>query len=197
MSTASPLVWFGSAAAVAAILLLRRAWCLPRRSAAQNGAAWALLLVAAALGIAGNGAWGAAIVSLFAMGTAALLLVHAAATARAGKARASDRKAHILPEAGEQRSIGRRITTFAITVPLALIASLLVALGARALAALAGWADADSNALALLLLPLVWGMLAFVLLMLPSRRAQFVWLALPAAASLCLIWGLIWIGCAA
>lgn len=197
MSTASPLVWFGSAAAVAAILLLRRAWGLPRRSAAQNGAAWALLLVAVALGLAGNGAWGAAIVSLFAMGTAALLLAHAAATARAGKARASDRKAHILPEAGEPRRIGRRLATFAITVPLALIASLLVALGARALAALAGWADADSNALALLLLPLVWGLLAFLLLMLQSRRAQFAWLALPAAASLGLIWGLIWIGGAA
>src|SRR3546814_17242504 len=88
-------------------------------------------------------------------------------------------------------------TTLFRSVPLARIASLLVALGARALAALAGWADADSNALALLLLPLVWGMLAFVLLMLPSRRAQFVWLALPAAASLGLIWGLIWIGGAA
>lgn len=193
MSSASPLVWIGSAAGVAAILLLRRAWSLPRRSAAQNGAAWALLLVGVALGIAGNGAWGAAIVSLFAMGTAALILAHAAATARPGKAHASDRKAHILPEAGEPRRIGRRLATFAIVVPFAMTASLLVALGARALAALAGWADADSNALALLLMPLVWGVLAFLLLMLPGRRAQIAWLALPALAGL----GLIWIGGAA
>lgn len=193
MNGASPLVWAGAATAILGVLLLRRAWGLPRRSAALNGAAWALLLLGAALGIAGNGAWGAAMVSLFGMGTAALLLAGAAATSRPGKTRASDRKAHMLPAQGEPRRIGRRLLTFLVTVPLAMLVSLLVALAARALAALGGWAEADSNALTLLLLPLLWGILAFALLMMPRRRTQILWLLLPAAASL----GLIWIGGAA
>src|SRR3546814_3589255 len=80
-------------------------------------AAWALLLVGAALGIAGNGAWGAAMASLFGMGMAALLLAQAAAASRPGKTRASDRKAHMLPVKGEPRRIGRRLLTFLVTVP--------------------------------------------------------------------------------
>lgn len=193
MNGASPLVWAGAAAAILGVLLLRRAWGLPRRSVALNGAAWALIVLGAALGIAGNGAWGAAIVSLFGMGMAALLLAQAAAASRPGKTRASDRKAHILPAEGEPRRIGRRLLTFLITVPLAMLVSLLVALAARALAGLGGWAEADSNGLALLMMPLLWGVLAFALLMMPRRRTQFMWLLFPAAASL----GLIWIGGAA
>ena len=193
MNSASPLVWAGAAAAVLGVLLLRRAWGLPRRSAALNGAAWALLLVGAALGIAGNGAWGAAMVSLFGMGMAALFLAQAAAASRPGKTRASDRKAHMLPAKGEPRRIGRRLLTFLVTVPLAMLVSLLAALAARALAGLGGWAEADGNGLTLLLLPLLWGILAFALLMMPRRRTQFACLLLPAAASL----GLIWIGGAA
>jgi hypothetical protein len=193
VSGASPLVWAGAAAAVLGVLLLRRGWGLSRRSAALNGAAWALLFAGAALGIAGNGAWGAAIVSLFSMGTAALLLAWAAAASRPGKARASDRKAHMLPAKGEPRQIGRRLLTFLVIVPLAMLVSLLVALAARALAELGGWAEADGNGLTLLLLPLLWGILAFVLLMTQRRRTQFAWLLIPAAASL----GLIWIGGAA
>jgi hypothetical protein len=99
----------------------------------------------------------------------------------------------MLPAQGEPRRIGRRLLTFLVTVPLAMLVSLLVALAARALAALGGWAEADSNALTLLLLPLLWGILAFALLMMPRRRTQILWLLLPAAASL----GLIWIGGAA
>ena len=173
MSGASPFVWAGAVAAVLGVLLLRRAWGLPRRSAAMNGAAWALLL--------------------FGMGMAALFLAQAAAASRPGKTRASDRKAHMLPAKGEPRHVGRRLLTFLVTVPLAMLVSLLAALAARALAGLGGWAEADGNGLTLLLLPLLWGILAFALLMMPRRRTQFAWLLLPAAASL----GLIWIGGAA
>lgn len=190
MTGASPLVWIGSAAALAAILMLRAAWARPRRSAARNGAAWAMLLVGAALGLVGNGAWGLAMVSLFAMGAAALLLTHAALTSPPGKLRASERQAHILPAKGEPRHYGRRLVTFLLTVPLAFAAALLVALGARGAAGLAGWSDADGNGMALLLLPLLWGILAFVLLMQPRRRTQWLTLIVPALASL----GLIWIG---
>jgi hypothetical protein len=193
VSAASPLVWAGTVAAILGVLLLRRAWGLARRPAALNGTGWALLLTGTALGLTGNGAWGVAIVSLFAMSAAALLLAQAAATSRPGRTRASDRKAHMLPAKGEPRHIGRRLLTFLVTVPLAMLVSLLVALAARALAGLGGWAEADGNGLTLLLLPLLWGILAFALLMMPQRRTQCAWLLIPAAASL----GLIWIGGAA
>ena len=190
MSGTAPLVWIGAAGAVAAVLQLRRAWGLPRRSAAANGVGWALLLVGVAFALAGDGAWGLAVASLAGMTTAALLLTHAGWTAPASKARASDRKAHMLPEQGEPRALGRRLLTFLLTVPLAFAASLLAALGARALAGIAGWSDADGNAMTLLLVPLLWGILAFALLMLPRRRSQWTLLAIPAAAGL----GLIFIG---
>jgi hypothetical protein len=41
---------------------------------------------------------------------------------------------------------------------------------------MAGWSDADGNAMALLLLT-VWALLAFWLLMRPGRREQLIWLA--------------------
>lgn len=190
MSSTAPLVWIGAAATVAAVLQLRRAWSLPRRSAMQNGIAWAMMFAGAALALAGDGAWGLAVASLFGMAAAAVLLAHAGWTAPKGRGRASDRKAHMLPEKGEPLAMGHRLLTFLLTVPLAFVAALLTALGVRALAGMAGWSDADGNAMTLLLVPLLWGILAFWLLMLPHRRAQFAWLAVPAAAGL----GLIFIG---
>ncbi len=190
MTGTASLVWIGTAAIVAAVLQLRRAWGLPRRSTAQNGIAWALMLAGAVLAITGNGAWGLAIASLGGMATAALLLAHAGWASPRGKRRAPDRKAHMRPKESEPRHVGRGMLTFVMTVPLAFAAALLTALGLRALAGLAGWSDADSNVMALLLLPLLWGLLTFWLLMLPRRRTQFAWLAVPAAAGI----GLIWIG---
>ncbi|MEQ8310918.1 MAG: hypothetical protein RIA72_09495 [Sphingopyxis sp.] len=193
MSATALLLWIGTAVIVAAVLQLRRAWGLPRRSTAANTIGWTLLLTGAILALAGNGAWGLAVASLAGMATAALLLAHAGWTAPKGKGRASDRKAHMLPKRGEPRALGRRLLTFLLTVPLAFAASLLAALGARALAGMAGWSDADGNAMTLLLLPLLWGILAFWLLMLPRRRAQWTCLAVPATIGL----GLIFIGGAA
>ncbi|WP_162928240.1 hypothetical protein [Sphingopyxis terrae] len=190
MSETASLVWIGAAGMVAAVLQLRRAWGLPRRSAMQNGIGWTLMLAGAALALAGDGAWGLAVASLFGMASAAMLLAHAGWTAPASKARASDRKAHMLPQPGEPLALGRRLLTFLLTVPLACAAALLASLGARAAAGMAGWSDADGNAMALLLLPLLWGILAFWLLMLPRRRTQWVCLAVPAVAGL----GLVFIG---
>lgn len=190
MSETAPLLWLGAAAIVAAVLQLRRAWGLPRRSTMQNGIAWTLMLAGAALALADSGAWGLAVAALFGMASAALLLAHAGWTSPQGKGRASDRKAHMLPERGEPRNIGRRLLTFLITIPLAFTASLIAALGVRALAGMGGWSDANGNTLALLLLPLLWGILTFWLLMMPRRRSQWACLAVPAVAGL----GLIFIG---
>ena len=41
-----------------------------------------------------------------------------------------------------------------------------------------GWAEADANAAALLAVPIVWGVLATIVLMQHTRRAQFLTLAL-------------------
>lgn len=190
MTGAAPLVWAGMAAVVAAVVQLRRSWGMPRRSTVQNGIAWALMLAGTVLSLAGEGAWGLAVASLGGMATAALLIAHAGWVAPRGKARASERRAHMLPESGEPHHVGRRLLTFLFVVPLGFAASLLAALGMRALAGMAGWSDADGNAMALLLLPVLWALLAFWLLMRPGRREQLVWLALPATVGL----GLIWIG---
>lgn len=190
MSGTAPLVWIGGTAIVAAVLQLRRAWGLPRRSAAANGIAWALMLAGAVSALAGSGAWGLAVVSLVGMATAALLLAHAGWTSPRGKARGLDRRAHMLPESGEPRHLGRRLLTFVLTVPLGFTASLLGALGVRALTGMAGLSDADGNAMVLLLAPVFWAFLVFWLLMLSTRREQCAWLAAPAIAGL----GLIWIG---
>src|SRR3546814_11082993 len=88
----------------------------------------------------------------------------------------------MLPVKGEPRRIGRRLLTFLVTVPLAMLTSLLAALAARSLAGLGGWAEADGNGLTLLLLPLLWGILAFALLMMPRRRTQFAWLPIGRAS---------------
>lgn len=190
MTGASPLSWTGIAAIVVAVLLLRRAWGLPRRSAMQNGIGWALMLAGAVLALAGDGAWGLAVASLGGMETAAVLIAHAGWRSPRSKARASGHRVHMLPESGEPLHIGRRLLTFLLVVPLGFATSLLAALGMRALAGMAGWSDADGNAMAFLLLPVLWALLAFWLLMRPGRREQLVWLAVPAATGL----GLIWIG---
>lgn len=190
MNGASPVSWIGIAAIVVAVLQLRRAWGLPRRSVMQNGIGWALMLTGAVFALAGDGAWGLTVAALGGMATAALLITHAGWMSPRSKARAPDRRAHILPEGDEPRHILRRLLTFLLVVPLGFAASLLAALGARALAGMAGWNDADGNAMALLLLPVFWSFLIFWLLMRPRRREQFAWLAAPAITGL----GLVWIG---
>lgn len=183
-----PLVWIGGAAIIAAVLQLRRAWGLPRRSVTQNLVAWALMLAGAMLALAADGAWGLAVAALCGMATALLLIAIAGWTSPRGRARASERRAHIFSDKGEPRQLGRRLLTFILAVPMGFAASLLAALGARALAGMAGWSDADGNAMALLLLPVFWGFLIFWLLMHQGRREQCAWLFVPAAAGLALIW---------
>src|SRR3546814_11198233 len=94
----------------------------------------------------------------------------------------------MLPVKGEPRRIGRRLLTFLVTVPLAMLTSLLAALAARSLAGLGGWAEDDGNGLPLLLLTLLWGILALALRMLPRRPTQSAWLLLPDAESIALVW---------
>lgn len=187
MMEATALLWGGAAGAVAAISLLRLAWSRPRRSLPLNAAAWGLLALGLLGGAQAAGAWGLSIVSLAATGCAFLLLGHAALTAPAGKAKASARRAHALPDTGEPLYLGRRFATFLLSVPAALIASLLLALAGRGLAGMAGWREADSNVLALFLTPIVWSVLLVALLMKTERRGQAALLAVPAATGALLL----------
>ena len=67
------------------------------------------------------------------------------------------------------------LLTFAITGPLALGASVLLALAVRALIVLAGGAEADANVAVLATVPIAWPILAFALLMMAGRTRQLAW----------------------
>lgn len=174
------LLWSGAAAAMAAVLLLRLAWSRPRRSVPLNAAGWGLLLLGLLAGAREEGAWGLSVISLVAMGCAFALLAHAALTAPANRAKPSARRAHALPDRGEALRLGRRFGTFALAVPAALCSALLVTLAARSLAGLADWHQADANVLAFFLMPVIWSILLFMLLMKTDRREQVMLLVLPA-----------------
>ena len=176
--TDDALLWLGAAAAVAGVGALRLAWSRPRRSIPLNAAGWGLLLLGLVSGSATAGAWGAAIVSLFAMGAATALLLIAATRSPAGRGAISNRRAKMLPEAGEPRRIGRRTATFAIVFVGGLLVSMAFAIGLREGGATLGWSEADANAAALFAVPTVWGVLACVLLMQASRRSQLLTLGI-------------------
>jgi hypothetical protein len=130
------------------------------------------------LGSMAAGAWGIAVASLVAMAAAAVLLGWAASTSPRGRAGASNRRAGMLPEAGEPLHLGRRALTFILVALAALAASIALAISMRAGALGIGWNEADANAAALMAAPLAWGALATVLLMQRSRRTQVATLAL-------------------
>lgn len=177
---ASSLILAGALAAAAAVAVLRWAWAQRQRSATLNTAGWELMALAAVLGWAGAGAWGTSVVALVGMGAAFAVLTWAALMAPTGKVAASNRRVNMLPEAGEPRRIGRRVATFLIAVPLALLVSIGLAVVVRAMADLAGASEADSIALAFFSAPLIWSVLMYVLLIQQRRRGQ--WRVLLASA---------------
>jgi len=182
----SPL-WFAAMCAVLAIALLRFAWSTSKRSIALNGMAWGALFTAMALSAVVEGAWGMAIVSLCAMGMAALCLAYAAWTAPPGKAAVP--AGRMKQEGGrtEPLQLGHRGVTFLVTVPAALLVAMAVALAARELANRAGLHEANSALLAFLSMPLIWAILIFALLFWPRRRAQFMLLGGLSCAALALL----------
>jgi peptidoglycan/LPS O-acetylase OafA/YrhL len=65
------------------------------------------------------------------------------------------------------------VGTFLISVPLAMMVSIGLAVVIRALAAVAGASEADSMVLAFFTTPFVWAILAHVLLIQQQRRRQW------------------------
>jgi len=174
MGEGLPLLPLAALSGMAGVAVLRLAWHRARRSPGLNALGWTLLVLAAILGGAAQGAWGVAVASLFAMALAFLLLAFAAGSSPPGKGRASNRRVAMLPEAGEPRRIGRRVATFLIVVAGGLLASIALGVALRAGAVAAGWSEANANAAALFAVPIAWGVLAFVLLMQERRRAQLL-----------------------
>jgi len=174
----------GSALAIAAVAVLRFSWALKGRSGALNAAGWGFCLAALVLGWAAAGAWGASVVSLWAMGAACAILAWEGFRAPASRAKASNRRAGMMPEGPAPLQIGTRLTTFALVAVIALLSSIAFAVGVRWLAATIGAGEANANVLALFATPVVWTVLAFMLLMTASRKRQIVYLAVTASAAL-------------
>jgi hypothetical protein len=143
-----------------------------------------LLILAAALllGIAA-GAWGIA-VSAMATSTAALLILAyvAAHSVAARRTLAREAAVHPVDVQAVVSGLPRRFAVFLLVVPGGIVASTIVALGARAVASRAGWDAADSTMVALAGMPFVWSIIAS-LQMTQSSLVRMVAIALvPALA---------------
>lgn len=173
------------AGAVGGAAALRFAWSQPTRSMIWNGVGWGLFLVATLSAWGGAGAWGVAMAALWGMGAAMLLLAHAALTAPAiPGAKASNRRANMLPQGGEPKFLWRRIVTFLIVIFAAMIVSIGIGIAARAVALLFSASEANANVIAFFAMPLVWVWLSYALLMEHRRLRQWRMLLLWAAPGL-------------
>lgn len=172
MGGATPLLWIAAALGVAGVAALRFAWSLPKRSPVANGIGWGLLAISSIGAGLAEGAWGVAVAALCATLAAFAVLAVAGVRAPAGRAKASNRRVGMLPEAGEPRRIGRRVVTFLLTIVAGFAVSIGLGLALRGLGGALGWSEANANVVALFSVPLVWSALVFALLMQRSRRAQ-------------------------
>lgn len=184
-------LWLGCALAAAGVAVLRLSWGRPRRDRTLNALGWAGLAGGALLAGLAEGAWGVAVATLVATGAACLLLGHAGFE----KPRAVRRFAiapRVAAPAAQAGRWTRGLLTFVLTGPLALAVAVAVALAMRAAAMRWPVAEADGNVMVLALVPLVWPLLTFAMLMTERRRAQLAMLLVPlvgAAAHLLLLGG--------
>lgn len=178
-----PLLALGLALSVAGVGVLRATW--GRRRHGLTALAWAALTAGTIASAAVAGAWGIAVAWLVATGIATLLLAHAAVTAPAG--RTGNAREPLTTETWrfQASDLGRRLAVFALVVPVGFAAAQLLAFGAQAAARRAGWAEADTIVLMLLLQPIAWTVLASVQI---SRRGP---LRMIAPALVCAIVGTI------
>jgi hypothetical protein len=134
------------------MLLVRLGWG-GRRGAAPLG--WALAL--AALTVAGSaaGAWGVAMTTLLALGTALVALAHAGWTSPSRPWRAP-RTAPAIGLTRQPLELGRRAAVFLLVVPVAFAAALWLAFGMQAMARAIGANAADVTVLTLFVQPVAW-----------------------------------------
>ncbi|MBO9519550.1 MAG: hypothetical protein J7493_15925 [Porphyrobacter sp.] len=166
------MLWLSVALGVAGVGALRYAWSLPRRSPIANGAGWALLGLAVILAAVSDGAWGVSVAALAAMLTAFAALTVAGARSPSKQGNASNRRVGMLPESGEPKRIGRRVTTFLLLIVAGFAVSVGLGLAVRGLGTVLGWSESNANVLALYSVPVTWSVLVTVMLMQQSRRSQ-------------------------
>ncbi|MDG5747580.1 hypothetical protein P8Q88_05245 [Qipengyuania sp. XHP0207] len=179
-------IWIAATLAIAGVAVLRLSWGKPQRSTILNIAGWVTLLAALVVGDSAAGEWGVAVIVLVATFAASVALAFAAAKP-ARKARAKTiRTSH---RGSSEITVAQRSgwVTFLIAGPLALVASLLLALAIRAVILTTGGAEADGNVAVLATVPVAWPVLTFALLMMTRRTRQVAWIAGIAALSASLL----------
>ncbi|NLR71373.1 hypothetical protein HGI47_10875 [Novosphingobium sp. ERN07] len=180
----SALLAVGAAVGLSGVGTLRLSWGAAQRSTLLNAIGWAMLVGALIAGWASAGAWGATVVSLWAMGAALALLAAAAWGDPSARGKASNRRAGMVPEPGEPRQVLRRVTTFCIVIIGGLAAAIALGVMTRWVALFAGADEADANVLAFFAVPLAWAILAFVLMMTDRRKRQLAMIAIPNFAAI-------------
>lgn len=178
------LIWLSGVLAVAGIIVLRLSWARPVRHSGMNAAGWGLLLAGSIVAASEAGAWGIAVASLFATGAAMVLLFKAVFEQPRWRRPAKAFRPGDKAVSDQGSSVGRGLATFAIAGPLALIATVLVALASRLALLATGAVEADGNVAVLGLVPLVWPVLAFALLMIEKRKTQLAVVGIIALAAL-------------
>ena len=174
------MLWLGCALTPGGVAILRLSWSRAARSARLNTLGWGMLAGGSLLAGMAEGAWGVAVAALFAMGTAALFLARAALE-QPRSVRRTPAPIRAIATGG-RGDWARRGATFLLAGPVALAVAVAAALAARSLAV--GWrsAEADANVMVLALVPLVWPLLAFAVLMARERGRQITMLIATFAA---------------
>lgn len=174
----------GSAAGVLGILVLRASWGRSSRSSLRNLAGWVCLALAVIGGAGAAGAWGIAVVSLWAMTAAFACLGWAAVATPPRAARLSNRRAGMMAKGIEPLRLGGRLLTFALVAILSFASAISLALLVRWISTHAGAGQANATVLALFAAPLAWTLLAYAILMSRSRRRQFALIGVTMTAAL-------------
>jgi hypothetical protein len=143
-------------------------------------------VAALALLTARDGAWGLALGTVVGMAAAIGLVLHAGWTSPRKTARAP-RQAPAIAIPRRPGDIARRLTVFALTVPVAFAAAQWLAFAGQAWARASGAAEADAIVLMLFLQPAAWGVIVTVQM---TRATPARMLAAPLAASA--MGGLLW-----
>jgi hypothetical protein len=182
----------GLAAAAAGPILLWMGWRHGRVSKPWRSIkGWAALALAFAILTWYAGAWGAAVGAMTAMLAAFVILSGVAMASPPDHGRPLREPAPVQEAWIGWRDLGRRIAIFLIVVPGAFLVSSLVALTVQAAARHAGWQDANSTTFGLFTFPLVWTIVATLLMLRSSPRAMAGRLAIVAVSSGAALWLLV------
>lgn len=172
MAAGSSLLWLACVMGAGGVGVLRYAWAMPRRVATANAAGWLLLLASVICAWHYAGAWGVSIAALVTTAAAFFALAVAGATSPTGRAPVPRQRNGSAATQDENRAIGRRVATFLLVMPGGCIAAIALGIAMRSIGTLLGWGEANANVAAVFAVPLVWAILAVVLLMQAHRRSQ-------------------------